>query len=185
MNKLLKNSSFTLILLTTTFQTIPNNPPSYWQMFITFVWDNPQQQESYDQAPAGVTADDYITQFRSDLNGQSCMIPLNEMHEMEATIKNELRNTDLRNKNNVNEIICSVLCNQVRIGTIRDLNALQREGVYITSDDYAKISSSNENNIIARLERMPHLNGAAIAQYFGETRKHSLRNALINRTVYR
>ncbi len=182
MNKLLKNSSFTLILLTTTLQTTPS--PFDWVFFAWF-FGSSQQQESPDQVPAGVTEDDYVAQFRSDMNGQSCVIPLNEMQEMEAAIKQELRNIDLRDKDLANQIIRSAICNQVKTGTARDLNALKREGFYITADDYTKISSSNENNIIARLGRMPHLNGAAIAQYFGETRKNSLRSSLINRTTYR
>jgi hypothetical protein len=183
MNKLLKNTTLSVVLLTTTFQTIPS--PFDWIFVAWFFGSSQQQQENPDQAPAGVTTDSYIAQFRSDLNGQSSVIPLNEMQEMEAAIRQELRNVDLRNKDNVNQIIRSVVCNQVKIGTIRDLDALKREGFYITADDYTKISSSNESNMFARLERMPHLNGAAIAQYFGETRKHSLRNSLINRTTFR
>jgi hypothetical protein len=182
MNTLLKNSSLTLILLTTTFQNTPS--PFDW-LFAAWRFCSSQQQENTGQAPAGVTADDYIAQFRSDINGQSTVIPWNEMQEMEAAIRKELRTIDLRDKNLANNIIRSVLCNQVKTGTIRDLDALKEEGFYITSDEYTRISSSNENNIIARLGRMSHLNGSAIAQYYGETRKHSLRNSLINRTSYR
>ncbi len=182
MNTLLKNGSLALILLTATFQNTPS--PFDW-LFAAWRFCSSQPQENSDQAPANVTIDNYIAQFRSDMNGQSIVIPWDEMQEMEAAIRKELRSIDLRDKNLANNIIRSVLCNQVKTGTIRDLDALKKEGFYITSDDYAKISSSNENNIIARLGRMPHLNGSAIAQYYGETRKHSLRNSLINRTSYR
>jgi hypothetical protein len=187
MNKLLKNSSLTLILLTTTLQTIPT--PCDLRIFIPWFWSNPQPQENPDQAPAGVTEDDYIAQFHSDMNGQSCIIPLNEMQEMEAAIRQELRNIDLRDKDLTNQIIRSVLCNQVKIGTERDMNVLSQYksgGFRYTRKEFETIPTSYENNIRVRLESIPHnLNGAAVAQYFGEARKNSLRNDYKKRNNHR
>jgi hypothetical protein len=185
-NKLLKNSSLALILLITTFQIKPNNPPSYWQIFITFFYENPQQQENPNQAPAGVTEDHYIAQFYSDMNGRSCIIPLHEMQEMETAIRQELRNIDLRDKDEANRIIRKVLRNQGKIGSKRDLYDLEhREGFYVSTEEYETIPNSYKKNISARLNRMRHLNGEALAQYYGETRKESIRNGLKSRTSYR
>lgn len=77
------------------------------------------------------------------------------------------------------------MCNQVKTGTAKDLNMLASEGFYITRKEYQTIPNAYENNMIARLGKMPHLNGEAIAQYFGEMRKESIRNSLKNRTTYR
>jgi hypothetical protein len=181
MNKLLKNSSLALILLITTFQIKPNNPPSYWQIFITWIPWNQQPQENPNEAPAGVTIDDYITQFHSDLRD---LIPSRDMQEMETNIRAELYNINLRDKDKANQIMRSIIGNQVRIGTNRDLDALRGEGFYITPNEKVTIPNSYEQNVFARLNRMPHLNGEAIAQYFGETRKESIRNSLRNRTSY-
>lgn len=180
MNKLLKNSSLALILLTTTLQTIPT--PFDWHIIISWFSWNQQPQENSDQAPAGVTIDDYITQFHSDLRG---LIPSHDMQEMDTSIRAELCNINLRDKDKANQIMRSIIGNQVRIGTKRDLDALEHiESFYITSHEKVTISNSYEQNVFARLNRMPHLNGEAIAQYFGETRKESIRNSLRNRTVY-
>ncbi|HEX4069342.1 MAG TPA: hypothetical protein VHX42_04545 [Candidatus Babeliales bacterium] len=184
MNKVLKTTTLATILLTTTSQVIPTPFPS-WQILISWFSYNPQPQENPDQAPAGVTIDNYIAQFRSDLNGQYCIISWEEMNEMEKALQQELRNLDIRDKDLVNQTIRSVLCNQVKIGTIRDLNALKHEGFYIAQKEYETIPTAYENNMIARLGQMRHLNGQAIAQYFGETRKTSIRNSLKNRTSYR
>lgn len=178
MNKLLKITTLSVILFTTTLQTTP--APFDW-VFVAWLFGNPQQQpqKNPDQAPAGVTADDYIAQFRSDLNGQSCVIPWDEVNEMERTLRQELRNVDLRDKDLVNQIIRSILCNQVNIGTQRDMNILseyETGNFFYESEEFKTIPTSYENNIRVRLESIPHnLNGAAIAQYFGEARKNSLR----------
>jgi hypothetical protein len=190
MKKQLQISTLAATLLITTCQAIPNNPPSYWQIFITFVYGDQQPQGNGDLAPTGVTEDDYIAQFRSDMNGRDHrygpIIPLNEMQEMETAIKSNLRNIDLRDKDIANQIIRSILIEQVKKGTQRDLDALAREGFYTTREECRAISTSYENNIRVRLESIPHnLNGAAIAQYFGNERKNSLRNYFMNRNTYR
>jgi hypothetical protein len=194
MIKTFKQCTIALILLTTTSQILPvltpgntNNPPSYWQIVINLFWRNPQQpQENQDQAPAGVTENAYIAQLRSDVNGQSCIIPWDEMNEIEKTIRKELRNIDLCDTDKANQIIRSALCNQVPTGTKRDMITLaHEEGCYYTQKEYETIPTSYENNIIARLGRMPHLNGEAIAEYYGEARKNSLRSISRNRTTYR
>src|SRR5690242_16810728 len=103
-----KNTALALILFTTTSQILPN-PPSYWQIFVTLVFGNPQPQENPDQAPAGVNINDYIAQLRSDLNGQNNryepVIPAHEMSEIEAAVKTNLRNIDLRDKDMTNQVI--------------------------------------------------------------------------------
>jgi hypothetical protein len=182
MNKLLKNSSLALILLATTFQTIPT--PFDWHIIISWFSWNQQPQENPDQAPAGVTIDNYVAQFYSDMNGRSCIIPLDEMQEMEIAIRKELliRNIDLRNEDLVNQEIRSVLCGQLKTGIRRDMRALAREKNYrFTQEEFETIPNSYENNLIARLGRMPHLNGEAIAEYYGIARKNSLERDYINR----
>ncbi len=113
-------------------------------------------------------------------------LSLNEMQEMETAIRKELRNIDLRDKDLANQTIRSILCSQVKTGTKQDMEALTcEEGFYYTRKQYETIPTSYENNMIARLGRMPHLNGEALAEYFGEARKNSLRHELINRNTYR
>lgn len=187
MNKLSKTTVLALCLLATSTQTT-QCVSSGWQVFITFLFGDsqPQSQNSSDQAPAGVTVEDYITQFRYDLNGsvdqnRNPVIPWDEVKEMEATIKEELRFTNLRDKETVNNKIRSILLNHVKTKTISDLKQLTHDGFYLTSDDYTRISNSNENNMLARLSQIPHLNGEAIAQYFGAARKNTLRDILNNR----
>lgn len=190
-NKLFKANTLALCLLATSGQIIlgdtPNNPPSYWQIAITFFFGNQEQPHNdSNQAPAGITAQDYINQLRSDLNGSTNhnrlpVIPWTEVSEIEQTLKEELRFVDLRNSDMVNNKIYSVLADHVKTKTVTDLNELAQEGFWITAQDYQIIPNSNECNMFARLERMPHLNGEAIAQYFGEHRKNSTRQSVINR----
>lgn len=188
MNKLFKANTLTICLLATTVQVIqgdmPNNPLSYWQVLITFFSGNqPKQQNNSNQAPAGVTAQDYTAQFRIDLNGaapynSTPVIPWHEVNEMIAIIEHELRFADLRNIDKVNQIILSVLPPFVKTKTKGDLDELPQKGIYPTAKDYATIPNSNEYNLLARLNRIPHLNGEAIAQYFGERRKNSTRQSV-------
>ncbi len=184
MNKLLKNSFLSLILLTTTLQTLPT--PCEWR-FILWPFGTPQQQEISDQAPAGITEDDYIAQFISNMNGQSCVIPLNEMQEMVAAIRQNLYSIDSRDKDLANQIMRAVLCNQVKTGTKKDMLTLAREeGHHYTQEEYETIPTSYENNVRVRLENIPHnLNGPAIAQYYGEERKAALRRDYKQRNGYR
>ena len=189
--KLFKANTLVICLLATSVQIIlgdtPNNPPSYWQIFITFFAGNQSEQENNPhQAPVGITAQDYINQLRSNLNGSANhnrlpIIPWTEVDEIEQTLKEELRFVDLRNSDMVNNKIRSILANHVKTKTVTDLNELNQEGFYITAQDYQTIPNSNECNMFARLERMPHLNGEAIAQYFGEHRKNSTRQSVLNR----
>jgi hypothetical protein len=184
MNKLLKKSTLSIILLTTTFQTIPT--PCEWH-FILWPFGTSQQQENSDQAPVGVTENDYIAQFISDMNGQSCVIPLNEMQEMITAIRQNLRNIDSRDKDLANQIIRAVACNQAKMGTKKDMLILAREeGHHYTQEEYETIPASYENNVRVRLESIPHnLNGLAIAQYYGEERKAALRRDYQQRNGYR
>lgn len=191
MNKLFKAHTLAICLLVTsahvTCSTVPNNPPSYWQVLITFFSGNqPEQQNSSDQAPDGVTVQDYIAQFRADLNGTAQynrmpVIPWHEVDEMAATIEQELYHTDLRNQDKTNQRIRAVICNHVKGKTILYLNQLERDGFYITPEECQSIAKSHENNIRVRLESIPHLNGESIAQYFGESHKNKIRDNLRNR----
>lgn len=186
-----KSSKFftvTLILLIANSQELQCSNPSHWQMFITFIFGETQPRSNTDQAPDNVTIDNYIAQFRSDLNGHTgaIIIPLDEVQEMETILRTELRSCNLQNTDMVNQKIRSVIINQVKEGTISDLNELKSETYYsnqffIISQDYQTIPNSYENNIIARLNKTPHLSGYAIAQYFGETRKNEIRDSLIKR----
>lgn len=195
-----KNIFLALILFTTTTQTLPiltpqrsgNNPvnsPTYWQIFITLIYGNPQPQENPDQAPIGVSVDNYIAQVRSDLNGQTSryapLIPLNEMQEIEAAMKINLCSTDT--KDIANNKIRSILIAQVGKGTLKDLYELaNKERFYVSEEEYITIPASYENNARVTLEKTPHnLNGEAIAPYYGENRKNSVRHDLMNRNNYR
>jgi|GEM_PF-3192902 len=166
---------------------IPNDPPSYYQIVIEAIFGKTeQQQDNSDQAPDNITAQDYIAQFRADLNGTAHhnripVIPWHEVNEMAITIKQELRNTNLHNVDKTNQIIRSVLLNHVKTKTIADLNELQREGYYIAPDDYTTIPDSHEYSMLARLNRMPHLKGESIAHFFGEHRKNSTKKYVIHR----
>src|SRR5260221_13283777 len=89
-----KTSLFTLLILITSSQALQCNHPSNWQMFITFIFGEEQPQNNPDQASTDVNIDNYIAQFRSDLNGHTgtIVIPLHEVEEMEKALRAELRN---------------------------------------------------------------------------------------------
>ena len=165
-----------------------NNQPSFYQVVITWFFGNSYQpHNNSDQAPVDVTAQDYINQFRCDLNGPAThqnrkpVIPWHEVDEMEAVIREELRNINLRDRDMANQIIRSVLLNQVKTETVLDLNQLRQEGLYISPEEYQSIPNSHECNILARLNRAPHLNGESIAQYFGENRKNETKKAVLKK----
>ena len=197
MNKPFKTTILALCLFATHAQMVQcssgNNSLSYWQIVVnSFSCDSQPQSQSQDnpeQAPAGVTVQDYINQFRCDLNGpenqnRNPIIPWSEVEEMEAAIRKELHSTaNIRDTEIVNNKIRSIVVNHVKTKTFSDLQELLRvrEGYNVTNQDCRIISESNESNMIARLGQMPHLNGEAIAQYFGAARKNSLRNILINK----
>src|SRR5438132_3783316 len=152
MAKISKITIIASILLITNFQALQcSNPLSRWEMFIAFIFGDEQQlQDNIDQNINNLTIDNYIAQFRSDLNGHNgaIIIPLHEMEAMESTLRVELRNINLNNKDLANQKMRSAIIDQVKNGTTRDLDALKREGFYITSQDYQTIPHSNENNII-------------------------------------
>ena len=202
MNKSLTTNTLALCLLITIVQTTqsstPNNPPSYWQIAVNIFFGdsqpepaNPQSTQApisiTAQAPISVTAQDYVTQLRSDLNGSTNqnrlpVIPWNEVNEIEQALKEELHLVDVRNIDYVNQIIRSILISHVKTKTIMDLNDLKREGFIVTAQDYQEIPNSNESNMLARLNRMPHLSGQAIAQYFGQQRRNATRQSILNRS---
>jgi len=108
------------------------------------------------------------------------------MEAMETVIRAKLRNQNLHDEYAIKRIFYKALANQARDGSISDLNDLQKEAFksknfFITPQDYQTIPNSNKENVKARLKRMPHLNGEAIAQYYGEARKNSVRDSLIKR----
>jgi hypothetical protein len=192
MNKSPKVAFLALALLATinhiTQCYSPDNPPSTLQVIFTFFFgqSQPQPQNNPDQAPAGVTTQDYLTQFRYDLNGttdtrKEAIIPWHEVQKMEEAIKKELGLIDLRDRNKVNEAIRSVLLNQVKTETIADIRKAEAKGYVTTPEDYQVIPNTHEYDMIARLGRAPHLNGESIAQYFGEARKQATRKALRER----
>ena len=94
-----------LFLLINTQPTLcdePNND-SFWYTLL-FGWGNnntPQQpRQSDEEAPEGVTIEDYINQLRYDLNGafyhnRKPVIPWNEVDEIANAARVELRKTNL------------------------------------------------------------------------------------------
>ena len=197
MNKTLKNNALVLILLTTSIQTLQcyvenNNAPSTWQMFITFLYGNPEQPPvKTNQVPTGITEEHYIAQFCYDLNGERHpnkipLIPWNEVDKMAAIMRPKLRLIDLNNPNQANKVIRSVLKDYVKTETINDL--LQSHDLVdhgMGYSDVESIATSTRGNIKASLKRAPHLNGESIAQYFGEHRKSAARRAFFDRKYNR
>ena len=178
MEKSNKKNLLILSLFLTAHPTIcdQNNDQSFFAALMQFVFGNQQhqpQKQQNEQAPEGVTVDDYITQLRYDLNGayhpnKTPVIPWKEIDAIEQSARVQLRNTNLRDRDRVNQKIGSVLIDHVEKQTILTLDSLARQGYQLNVAEQRAIRESMGRNIATRLEEIPHLNGEALHQFFGQ-----------------
>lgn len=175
MNKSSKAAVITLFLLTASTQI--QCTPSGLQAWIIFFLGDSQPQNNPDQIPTGVTKEHYVAQIVSDLRG----LPIKDLLNIEHQLKEKLSLSDIQKPDLANQKTRSFLADYVKTDTVTDLDELKKEGLYVTPEDYKTIPQSYENNMIARLTNMSDLNGLGIAQYFGESRKSSIREYLTKR----
>jgi hypothetical protein len=187
MINLVKKHLIIIFLLITSAQATyasPNNPPSYWQIFIGIFYKQPQPNYNDDTTPIDATIENYIMQLRYDLNGDTShtrtpIIPASSMRKIEAKLRKELQSSDMNDRDLLNQKTRSLLVDLVKSETNNEINELEKEGIFVTNQDRSAIINSYENNIIARLNRMPHLNGEALAEFFGANHKHSVRRIIL------
>jgi hypothetical protein len=187
MNTLPKNHILILFLLTTSVQVItcsPNDANGLWQVIVNIFYSNPAKQPQ-DQLPAGITVDDYLAQWRFDLNGayypnKVPLIPWQDIFAIENVAKTELHNIDLRNKDYANQIIGSVMKNYVE-------SQAKTEARKYTSDEdlINRTSSAIGNSFATRLEHTPNRDGHALHQFFGTPLAEMVRSSINNPTYQR
>ncbi len=187
MNKSCNVYTLTALLLVTSTQLVkssPNDNNGLWRVIIEIFYGKPpvEPQQSQEQAPAGVTVDDYLIQWRFDLNGalnpnRTPLIPWQDIFAIEDAAKVELQKVDLRKKDYVNQIMGSIMKNHVESQAKREARK------YTTDQDVInRTSSAIGNSFATRLEQTPNRDGHALHQFFGKPLAEMVRSAINNPT---
>jgi hypothetical protein len=164
------------------------NGPGFFFSFIYWLTNKKQyeRRSPANTAPSGISMQDYFTQLKWDLNGnpqyKNNIIPSADVEAIIALARPHLASADLRNIDYANQLIRSAIRTRVEDQTAAILNKLEESGTFIGSSAKQAIIQSYGNNVGARLEAIPHLNGESLYQFFGTNLENSIRSSINNPT---